>query len=74
MLQGKLEDEWRAQKQQRERADLACKALDDKQAQLDLACQRITAADAASDEARSKMQVLLLMLDIFLSPMSALAA
>jgi len=65
MLQGELEDERRACKQQGERADLAHKALGDKQAQLDLASQRITAADVASDEAKSKIQVMLLTFDIF---------
>lgn len=74
MLQDELEVERRAREQQGERADLACKALDDKQAQLDLACQRIIAADAASDEAKSKIQVMLLMFDIFLSLVPALAA
>ncbi len=74
MWQGELEDERRALRQQGERADLAHKALGDKQAQLDLACQRITAADATSDEAKSKIQVMLLMFAIFLSLVPALAA
>ncbi len=49
MLQGELEDERRARKPQGQH---------DRQAQLDLAFQRITAADAASDEGKSKAQVI----------------
>ncbi len=74
MWQGELEDERRARKQQGERADLAHKALGDKQEQLDLASQRITAADAASDEGKSQIQVMLLMFDISLCLVPALAA
>ena len=73
-LQGELEEERRAQKQQDERADLAHKALHHRQAQLDQAYQRITAADAASDEGESKIQVILLLLNIFLCIAAAHAA
>ncbi|DBA78756.1 TPA: hypothetical protein ACH3X1_008663 [Trebouxia sp. C0004] len=53
-----LGEKRRAWKQQGERANLADKALRDRQAQLDLAYQRITAADAASHEGKSKAQAL----------------
>lgn len=65
-LQGKLEDERRTRKQQGEHADLAHKAMHNMQAQLDLVYQRITAADAASDEGEIKIQVMLLLLNILL--------
>ena len=58
-LQGKLEEERRARKQQGERADLARKALHDSQAKLEQAYQRITAAEAASHEGEGKAQVML---------------
>ncbi|DBA78755.1 TPA: hypothetical protein ACH3X1_008663 [Trebouxia sp. C0004] len=57
-LQIELGEKRRAWKQQGERANLADKALRDRQAQLDLAYQRITAADAASHEGKSKAQAL----------------
>ncbi len=68
MLQGELEDKRRAQKQQGERADLAHKALHDRQAELEVAYQRITAAEAASREGKNKTQVMLqpcLRVDVF---------
>ncbi|KAL0053604.1 hypothetical protein WJX82_008204 [Trebouxia sp. C0006] len=55
-LQGQLEEERRARKQQGEGAELAHKALHDRQALLDQAYQRITAAEAASHEGQSKAQ------------------
>jgi len=58
-LQGQLEEERRARKQQGEGAELAHKALHDRQALLDQAYQRITAAEAASHEGQSKAQVML---------------
>ncbi len=58
-LQGQLEDERRAQKQQGQCAELADKALGDRQAQLEQAYRRITAAEAASHEGESKTQVML---------------
>jgi len=58
-LQGQLEDERRARKQQGERAELVHKALHDRQAQLEQSYQRITAAEAASHEGESKAQVML---------------
>jgi len=73
ILQGQLEEERRARKQQGERAELAHKALHDKQAQLDQAFQRITAAEAASHEGESKAQVMLLLLNILLCITSARA-
>jgi len=60
-LQGELEEERRARKQQGERADLAHRALHDRQAELELAYQRITAAEAASHEGKNKAQVMLQM-------------
>ena len=68
ILQSELEEERRARKQQGERADLAHKALHDRQAELDPACQRITAAEAASHEGKNKAQVILQLffkIDIF---------
>ncbi len=58
-FQGELEEERRAQKQQGERTDLAHKALHNRQAELEQAYQRITAAEAASHEGQSKAQVTL---------------
>ena len=58
-LQGQLEDERRARKQQGECAELVHKALHDRQAQVEQAYQRITAAEAASHEGESKAQVML---------------
>jgi len=58
-LQGQLEEERRARKQQGERAELAHKALHGRQAELEQAYQRITAAEAASHEGQSKAQVML---------------
>ena len=49
ILQGKLDEERRARKQQGESADLAHKALLDRQGQLD---QRTTAAEAASHKGK----------------------
>ena len=58
-LQGQLQKERRARKQQDEHAELAHKALHDRQAKLEVAYQRITAAEAASHEGQSKAQVML---------------
>ncbi|KAL0053285.1 hypothetical protein WJX82_003721 [Trebouxia sp. C0006] len=57
-LQGQLQEERRARKQQGEHAELAHKALHDRQAKLEMAYQRITAAEAASHEGQSKAQAL----------------
>jgi hypothetical protein len=58
-LQGELEEERWARKQQGEGAELAHKALHDRQALLEQAYQRITAAEAASHQGESKAQVML---------------
>ena len=68
ILQSELEEERRARKQQGERADLALKGRHDRQAELDQAYQRITAAEAASHEGKNKAQVslqLFFKVDIF---------
>ena len=58
ILQSELEEERRARKQRGERADLAHKALHDRQAELDQAYQRIITAEAASHEGKNKAQVI----------------
>ncbi|DBB13142.1 TPA: hypothetical protein ACH3X3_005866 [Trebouxia sp. C0006] len=57
-LQGEFEEERWARKQQGEGAELAHKALHDRQALLEQAYQRITAAEAASHQGESKAQAL----------------
>ncbi|KAL0050761.1 hypothetical protein WJX82_006600 [Trebouxia sp. C0006] len=57
-LRDELEEERRARKQHGERADLAHKALHDRQAELDQAYQRITAAEAASHKGKNKAQAM----------------